>query len=620
MYLKKLSIKGFKNFGTPFTVCFSPGLNVLVGENGTGKSAIIDAIRLVFQEDEYGRAGITDNLFHCPFRSGAKPSDSFQIGATLTDLSRMEQTAFLPWTDGGENAHVILRVENDPKQNGRYPRDMWGGASKSAAFEPELLQTIRCVYLPPLRDAEAKLREGRGSRLARLLKVLNKEALASAKTKGDEHPLEKKVREFNQELEKSDDKSISSANDKIRQSLEQAVGRHLGQDTSIQFSQLSFTRIVENLRLLFFPRINEPHERDLFRDLDENSLGYNNLLYLATVLAELALPDDTEFLKLLLIEEPEAHLHPQLQIRLLKYLERVSSGSRIQVVVTTHSPVLASSVSVKRIIHLAEHKIDDNTIIATSISACALSEDTEQFVSRWLDATKSVLFFAKGIILVEGIEEALLLPKLAQQVLSKEQSMDGNSSGSQLPASLEDGGVSIVNMGGIYFKHFFSLFCNLIEPSETRIPVRCVGITDNDPDADALPTAKNPSLGKNPSLSLVETLSKSINCRLFKNLKTFEYDLAITGGNLKIMIPVLLSLLDTNGPIREKYKKWSNVDWNDEDEKAKACVAKDLLSKIEKGEFAQALAHKLDDQNVIFEVPEYIRKAVLWACCGKNDE
>lgn len=91
---------------------------------------------------------------------------------------------------------------------------------------------------------------------------------------------------------------------------------------------MNFQQIVENLRLIFFPKITTA-EADQFRDLCQNSLGYNNLLYIASILAELTLTKGESLYRLLLIEEPEAHLHPQLQVRLLDHLEAVTKKKKI---------------------------------------------------------------------------------------------------------------------------------------------------------------------------------------------------------------------------------------------------------------------------------------------------
>ena len=117
-----------------------------------------------------------------------------------------------------------------------------------------------------------------------------------------------------------------------------------------------------------------------------------------------------------MIEEPEAHLHPQLQIKFIKYLQSLSETlPNAQIIVSTHSPVLASSVNINRLIHLTE-KADK--IIATAMSNKNFGNTVSlDYINRWLDVTKSTMLFSRGIILVEGIAEALLIPCLAEIVL-----------------------------------------------------------------------------------------------------------------------------------------------------------------------------------------------------------
>jgi putative ATP-dependent endonuclease of the OLD family len=355
MFLETIKIEGYKNFGEPFEVHFAKGLNVLVGENGAGKSAIIDALRLILMEDEYGRTGIRDTDFHHPFTADALPAESFRIIAEFTDLSPMEQVAFLPWTNVEGNAKLTLFVTGEETRYGRYRRVLWGGESRASMFESELFDKVNCIYLPPLRDAENRLREGRGSHLARLLRNLNKKQLGEARQNRTKHPLEVVVQGFNENLATDETQTISAANKMIGGQLKEVLGDVFGQDTWMQFSEVNFNRIVEGLRLLFFPQVDAGGKRDLFRSLQENSLGYNNLLYVATILAELTISGE-DYLRVLLIEEPEAHLHPQLQIRLLKHLEVQARKAGMQVIVTTHSPVLASSATLDTIIHLSSNR------------------------------------------------------------------------------------------------------------------------------------------------------------------------------------------------------------------------------------------------------------------------
>src|SRR5690606_848262 len=141
-------------------------------------------------------------------------------------------------------------------------------------------------------------------------------------------------------------KNISEANKMINANLSNSLGQVFGQATKIEFNQMKFERIVEMLMLNFFPNLNTS-DNSIFRNISENSLGYNNLIYLATILAEFeGLKKENNSPRILLIEEPEAHLHPQLQLKLLKYLENVSKDDDIQIILTTHSTLISSSTNI----------------------------------------------------------------------------------------------------------------------------------------------------------------------------------------------------------------------------------------------------------------------------------
>ncbi|MNP55064.1 hypothetical protein D3C76_1496740 [compost metagenome] len=114
-------------------------------------------------------------------------------------------------------------------------------------FNQQTLDLIHCIYLPPVRDAEQKLREGRQSRLSKLMKALCKDQLKACAKNGALHPLEVKVTDFNTQL--AEEQDIKRANALISSSLRAALGERLSQNTMIQFSESNFTRIVEGLRL-----------------------------------------------------------------------------------------------------------------------------------------------------------------------------------------------------------------------------------------------------------------------------------------------------------------------------------------------------------------------------------
>lgn len=217
-------------------------------------------------------------------------------------------------------------------------------------------------------------------------------------------------------------------------------------------------------------------------------LGELNLLFIAAEL--LLLKDDTDGgLKLALIEELEAHLHPQAQLRLISYLQNEYNENDVQIIISTHSPILASKINLKNLILMK-----NGTGYDLAEGRTGLQKGDYLFLQRFLDSTKANLFFAKGIIMVEGDAENILIPVVADI----------------LGYPLEKYGISVVNVGSTAFLRYSGIMVRK-GGGDIGIPVSVITDCDIKPMYNTNPATHNKEFN--------EKVDESVQAQKEKNRK-----------------------------------------------------------------------------------------------------
>ena len=403
MYISEIYAAGFRCFSAnaPLILKLQRGLNILVGPNDSGKTAVIDAPRHVLwtRGDDYLRLEPDD--FHVT-TPGARETELL-IRCTFDSLTKDEQSSFLEWCNnenGCLRLYACLRGTLRQNAGGGHTVITQYRAGKDAdglSLDGDLCEYLKATYLRPLRDAERELRSGRRSRLSRILGALPK--MASQAKAADTDELPTLIDTMN-----AADNAVE--NNIAIQGVQKTVNTTYLDDLSFVDDPLiatlglgakgSFDRLLERLELY----LNPPRGGS---ERVARGLGYNNLLFMAAEL--LLLQSHPQQMPFLLIEEPEAHLHPQHQTLFMRILEDRTGlphdGNeglqQIQVLLSTHSPHLAANADLSSMIMIIEHKA-----YPLSKEHTNLDDNDYGFLRRFLDATKANMFFARGLIIVSN--------------------------------------------------------------------------------------------------------------------------------------------------------------------------------------------------------------------------
>jgi putative ATP-dependent endonuclease of OLD family len=609
MYIQRLTIKNYRNFGDPpLTIELGP-FTLILGENNVGKTNLLNALALVFSQEitifRKRMLDIDDINYEALTRFKKAVCDlavlpesvefpSVQVDVILADMDddqkaiagrwaidpkiTQSQVTYLFATRSGFNKVEWVKKMRETLEGSGQSSDKWthlidfplrdyryslfGGNDPSREIEMYWLQMFKMECLEALRDAQKELVASGDYRL--LYRVLNQRDEAGY---GD-------IKRLLEMLEEAvtTNPSLASIRDDVTKLLNRVSLQTSPEDNKINFS-FSAIETAEVLKKLGLIYGTNPI------DVSRNGLGRNNLLYISLILSQLAARDtqgnETHF-RLIAVEEPEAHLHPHLQDHLAENIEQVrhEAGGKMQLLLTSHSTHVASRLSLENTVVVyrdTTNGVIRSHYVLADFATTAEDADTILYLKRFLDATKSRMFFSRKIILVEGFAEQFLVPELFKIYRCSQ-------------SSLEKEGCNVINVNGVAFKHFLKVV-------RGGYFVRCLVLTDQDTGKKTENRADE--LRKDfetPGLICVEVSAQS----------TFEKDL-IEANKSAEGKSLLLEALKATKPINGKEFE-SSTGAND--------IDVDLFfDEIEdyKAEFAFNLAGQLQKSPGKLKVPDYIR-------------
>lgn len=582
MNIKSVTIKNFRNF-RDFTIQFSAGFQTIIGENNIGKSNLYWAIRLLLDRDlSFNSRRLDIKDFH-GFKRTIGIDDHIIISIELYSEDLMSFPTFHSLKTSDKTARVTYLFahkckfdvnEEEPAEIDltQFKWQLFGGGSVLEIEQILMLDSVRLsdldginlYYINAFRNINADLHGSTKS-------LLSKYCQSRVDTENELEQVKTILKSSGDDL--NDLKFIPDIASKIHEKGKHIAGNYFSFPVSISF--------LSNYDIDAWSQLNLYHSlgADNNAPIQTLGLGQKNILYLSLFIAELENSSSKHEINLLLIEEPEAHLHPQLQKILFANLQDLKTT---QILMTSHSTHIASDCDYKNLNILyrnTDHKVKSFAPFEDSL----LSDREKLLLKRYLDATRSEMFFASALIFVEGVGEQFIIPAIAKQLYD---------------LNLTEHNISVIPIHSRYFDPYLKLVYN------ANLEVPAVAIIDGDSDEldneeDVTTAISNAKKFEVENRVMVSTGTKTLEIDLFPSY-------TVNGEYLKNSF-VNLGHEKSYDNLIEATKNNPEL-WTRE-------LIKRIDNTITKGRFAQELSLLIDDK---FIVPEYINKAIKHIKTCKN--
>lgn len=582
MNIKSIAIKNFRNF-SDFTIDFSKGFQTIIGENNIGKSNLYWAIRLILDRDlSYNSRNLDIKDFH-GFKKEVTIDDHVIISIELFSEDLASFPTFHSFKTSDKTARITYLFahkskfidDDDIPENIELSQFKWQLFGSGNSLEIEEILTLHAIrfsdldginlyYINAFRNINSDLH---GSTKSLLSKYCQSRTNTETELESVKNILKKSSTELN------DLDFIPDIAENIQQKGQSIAGQYFSFPISISFLSNYDIDAWSQLNLYFSP------EEGTNVPIQTLGLGQKNILYLSLFIAELENSSNRHEINILLIEEPEAHLHPQLQKILFSNLNDLKTT---QVFMTSHSTHIASDCDYKNL-NILFRNVNKEVKSFSPFKDGLLSPRENLLLKRYLDATRSEMFFASAIIYVEGVGEQFIIPSIAKEVFK---------------INLTEHNISVIPIHSRYFDPYLKI----VQNNNLEIPT--VAIIDGDED----------------ELEDEEEMTTAV-----ENAKTLEVvDRVLVSSGTKTLEIDLFPSADTNSTYLQgcfenlgHKKSYENLitATKDNHELWEAELIKRIDNTVMKGRFAQELSLLIDKD---FIVPLYITEAITHIAKCKN--